>query len=166
MTRAVFVYPDNSAVVDDADYERVSQYRWHTGTNLAGTLYAYRTGRKDDGPLAGKQIPMHREILAPPAGMDVDHIDRDGLNNQRGNLRAATRTQNNGNSRPKRPGRPYKGITQDKKHGGWKAQITKGKGRNIYLGYFNDPADAARAYDRAAREYFGEYARLNFPEPA
>jgi hypothetical protein len=108
---------------------------------------------------------MHRQIMQAPAGLDVDHINGDRLDNQRGNLRIATRQQNCWNT-TKRKGNytsPYKGVSW--RRGQWAAYITVSN-RQRPLGKFADPIEAARAYDCAAREMFGEFAYLNFPETA
>lgn len=142
------------AIVDAADYERVSRHKWHVSRH-GGRLYAYRKAR-------GRTIPMHRFIMNPPKGMVVDHIDGNGLNNRRCNLRICTQRQNVYNSRPSGAGSSYKGVRWDKERRRWMAAIYDGT-RRIHLGRFDDEAEAARAYDRKAFELFGEYAYLNFP---
>lgn len=94
----------------------------------------------------------------------VDHIDRDGLNNRRSNLRLATTSQNMQNRpRQKNNSSGYKGVTFHKKRGEWRAKISV-NGVTNNLGIFSSPEAAARAYDAAAREHFGEFAYLNFPD--
>ena len=141
------------AIVDAADYEWLSQYRWV----LWGAGYAGRHA-------PGKTILMHREIMQAPAGMVVDHINGNRLDNRRCNLRICTRPQNVRNA-AKRSGclSQYKGVSFDRKMNQWFATIWF-EGRSIALGHYHDEADAARAYDRAAVELFGEYAWLNFPQ--
>lgn len=102
---------------------------------------------------------MHGEM---PEGR-IDHKDTDRDHNRIANLRPATRTQNLANQRIK-PGR-YKGVTYWKPGKNWKAQI-RVNNELFYLGYFKDPAEAARAYDAAALKHFGEYALINFPQGA
>lgn len=147
------------AVVDDADYEWLSLYKWNACVHYNGRAYA-TTNRGPDGHPAR----MHRLILTADPGMDIDHIDGNGLNNQRANLRTATRSQNNANKRPHK-GRRYKGVfrVSKKESSRWKASIRK-DGKTYHVGVYDTEEDAARAYDTSARAMFGEYARLNFPE--
>ena len=143
------------ATVDAADYEWLSQYKW-TALVTGSKVYAIRAHQ-------GKTILMHREIMQPPDGFVVDHIDGNSTNNRRQNLRTCTRCQNLYNSRPRCSRSQYKGVRYDKRTGRWVAEITH-RGRKYYLGSFEDEIDAAKAYDRKARELFGQYAHLNFPE--
>jgi len=108
---------------------------------------------------------MHRELIEVADGLLVDHINHDGMDNRRANLRAATHSQNMYH-RGKRLGATqskYKGVYWRKRNRKWQALITFQK-EKIYLGYFRNEIDAAKAYDRAARKYHGEFASLNFPE--
>jgi hypothetical protein len=143
------------ALVDDADFESVSQFKW-TALPHHRTVYAIRK--------VGKTIQrMHRFImeLSDPA-VQVDHRDHDGLNNQRGNLRPATNAQNRSNGRKPATGHTsrFKGVYWNKKDGKFRAQI-KVLQLNIYLGLFDQEIDAARAYNKAAVRHFGEFAQLN-----
>ena len=108
---------------------------------------------------------MHREVANTPDGMMCDHINGRTLDNRKANLRSATRLQNSWNlSKSSRVGySKYKGITFYKSKQKWGAQICV-DGRRIFLGKFEDETEAAKAYDKAAKKYFGEYAKLNFPE--
>lgn len=108
---------------------------------------------------------MHQEIIEVPEGMVVDHINHDSMDNRCANLRPATFSQNMCHRR-KRSGAKtskYKGVYWKKKNRKWVARIGFQK-KEIHLGYFRSEIDAARAYDRAARKYHGEFASLNFPE--
>jgi hypothetical protein len=142
------------ALVDDADYEYLSQWKWCFGAGYA--VRTDRTGRE-------KSVRMHLVIMNAPQGMEVDHRDGNGLNNQRHNLRLCTSTQNKHNRRPfKNNPTGYKGVYlfQGKY---WRAKIAINK-KQIHLGQFKTAIEAARAYDAAARKYFGEFAWLNFPD--
>jgi hypothetical protein len=143
------------AHVDLADFERVNVHRWRA--------YKSRNVWYADTSIAGRSVTMHRFILSPPDGMDVDHKDRDGLNNRRGNLRIATTAQNVANQRlsPNNTS-GYRGVHRHKSQR-WVAAITCNR-KATHIGYFAKAEDAARAYDTKARELFGEFARLNFPE--
>jgi hypothetical protein len=138
------------ALVDDEDYEYLSQFKWYAQKSET-TWYAARH------PTKNKTVRMHRVLMDDPQGLEVDHEDRDGLNNQRYNLRVATHAQNGRNRRPhtnKTSG--YKGVYWQKASGRWIVQIQ--------LGSYDTAEEAARMYDEAARRYHGEFAYLNFPE--
>jgi len=143
------------AVVDDADLPLVSGRGWSALRESNGQFYARSTDRA--------HVLMHNLIMGVHG---IDHRDRDGLNNRRANLRVASRGQNAANMRkPQRRRRAsslFKGVTLDPAGRGWEAQLRVDR-RNHNLGYYADEADAASAYDWAARHAFGEYARLNFP---
>jgi hypothetical protein len=116
--------------------------------------------------MAGKQkIYMHRVILGTTSEVpEVDHINGDGTDNRRSNLRPATRTQDHANQRKTRGSSRYKGVFWDTTFKRWKARITI-NGRQLYLGSFDTEEAAARAYNVAALAAWGEYAWLN-PVPA
>jgi len=150
------------AIVDDEDFERLNRHKWTATTDKGRKLwYAYRQEKS----LSGKYIAikMHREIMGvgPYDQLDVDHRDRNGLNNQKYNLRACTRSQNLCNMVRFNPS-GYKGVSLQTRGKKWVAKIQI-NGKQIYLGIFTQKEDAARAYDRAALKYHGEYSRLNFP---
>ncbi|MBA7655390.1 hypothetical protein ES703_63294 [subsurface metagenome] len=109
---------------------------------------------------------MHRQIMNPPREMLVDHINYNGLDNRKANLRLATLTQNNRHTRrTMNPGSSkYKGVCWYNREKRWAVRITA-NGKNIPLGYFKDEIEAAKAYDKAARKYHGDFAALNFPLP-
>lgn len=113
-----------------------------------------------------RTIYMHREIVCASRGVEVDHKDLDGLNNQKHNLRTATKAQNcrNRGKRDHQGGVPttsrFKGVGMRRDTGRWRAFI-RVRGLLIILGHFEDEIEAAKAYDRAARHHFGEFARLN-----
>jgi hypothetical protein len=140
------------ALVDAADYEWLSQYNWHFQNG-----YATRQERR-------KTIYMHRQILAPPKGMIVDHINHNKKDNRRTNLRVCTRRQNILNQSAKRTSvSRFKGVEYRKDRGKFYARI-RFHGKRLWLGTFTDEIEAARAYDAKAVELFGEFAHLNFPE--
>lgn len=151
------------AVIDFSDFETVRKYKWH----------AHQRGRcwyAGSGALKGMQ--MHRLLLGAPRGVGVDHLDGDGLNNQRHNLRLASKTQNGQAARRKaiNASSKFRGVNlktyvwrgSNKCTLRWTAQIRLNK-KSIHIGYFSSEEAAARAYDKKARELFGEYAAPNFP---
>jgi hypothetical protein len=148
------------ALIDDADYEWLNQWKWHA-CRWGRTFYArrlYYLNRKQNG------ILMHREILKlkPSNIQETDHIDGNGLNNQRVNLRSCTKGENRFNSKPYRNSSSrFKGVSRHSINQKWRASITK-NGKFNSLGCFIDEVDAARAYDEKAKELFGDFARLNF----
>lgn len=103
--------------------------------------------------------------MNPPIGMQVDHIDGNGLNNQRSNLRIATHLQNQRNRQHmnKNNSSGYRGVTWCKGAGRWMAQLSLNY-KHVHLGLFDSPIDAAIAYDHAVIEHFGEFASTNFPK--
>lgn len=137
-------------LVDDEDFERLNKWSWyyHAG-------YAARRKSPEN-----KIMMMHREIMMTPKGMDTDHKNNNRLDNRKDNLRICNRSQNNLNI-GKRPNNTsgYKGVfwRSDKKL--WLARVGK-----IYAGKFKDKEAAAKAYDKKAKELFGRFAKLNFPE--
>ena len=145
---------------DHSDAEIVEGHRWHVHSNshVSGLFYAWTSQRNSSGKR--EYLSMHVLLMGRPM---VDHINHNGLDNRRSNLRSATHAQNNANQRPRKGGASqYKGVYLKKKTGKWRARI-KVDGRDLHLGYFFDEAAAARAYDAAARQAFGEYAYPNFP---
>jgi hypothetical protein len=141
------------------DYADLIQFRWHAWRSKH-TWYAGRNLGVRSTP---RREVMHRRILCPPDGLLTDHRNGDGLDNRRGNLRAATQAQNHANRRKTVGTSKYLGVNWAPPEGKWRAVICTNR-RAKFLGLFHDEDDAARAYDRAAREIHGEFARLNFPD--
>lgn len=149
-----------AALVSPEDYEMVSQFTWCACKN-GPRFYARRS---DYSAGKGVTVSMHRMIMNPPDGCVVDHIDGNGLNNQRSNLRIATNLENSWNQRKRSDSTSgFKGVYWDKQNASWRAMI-KVHGKRKHIGRFVDVQEAAKAYDRNAKEYFGEFAALNFPE--
>lgn len=144
------------ALVDDEDYARVACYRWHAGAGYAQRSVLVNGKRRTEF--------MHRFILGAVPGEITDHIDGDGYNNQRTNLRPCTHGENCRNARKQRTGNSsrYKGVCWHKQIGRWVAFICCDN-KSEYLGTFTSEVDAAIAYDAAAQRLHGEFARLNYP---
>jgi hypothetical protein len=143
------------ALVDDADVPLISAYRW-CRLNTHNTSYAVTwTGSKPNR----RCVYMHILLMGQPG---IDHRDRDGLNNQRSNLRPATQSQNNANQRSRGGVSAYRGVVWCKQTGRWRAQMRL-NGQQRHLGRFDREEDAARAYDVAALAAWGEFATPNFP---
>lgn len=145
----------HSVLIDDDDFSLISEFTWYHNPE------GYALTRKTIG---GKRtsIWMHRLIMDAQAGEKIDHIDGDGLNNQRANLRFASAAENMYNRRKnKDASSKYKGVTLVRKTNHWIAGLNY-EGKRVYIGYFAIEEDAARAYDQKARELFGEFARTNF----
>lgn len=143
------------ALVDAGDYDRLMQHKW-MALFTCGNWYAWRSEK-------GKCILMHREIMNPPRGMVVDHINRNGLDNRRENQRVCTYAQNNCNRRPAGKSSPYKGVSWDRTRKKWKATAWH-NGESVPIGRYDDERDAARAADFKNVQLHGEYAYLNFPD--
>ncbi len=146
--------------VDDEDYGWLSQWKWYADRHL-NTYYARRGQRKDSKTYI---IRMHRLILNAQKGQQIDHINRNGLDNRRSNLRFCTSSQNIQNQTTMRSGTSrYKGVCWDKYFNKWEARVQLQPKRYL-IGRFKNEIEAAKAYDTKAKELFGEFARLNFPE--
>lgn len=165
MTKQIPLTQGQVAIVDDEDFERVNQFKWHANWNKSTKSY-YAYGKQRLGIGKRTTMLMHRFILGANKGEKTDHWDHDTLNNTRNNLRICTQSQNNGNLR-KRTGcsSKYKGVYFCKKEHAWNARI-RFDGPQIHLGYFRNEENAARAYDVAAIAKWGEFAMLNFRIPA
>lgn len=153
MTKEILLSRGLVALVDDEDYEELNQYKWSAikgrSTNYASRGVYFSNNKQ-------KHIYMHRQILGlTDPKINTDHINHNGLDNRRENLRPATNQQNHWNSLPKKG---YKGVHNINFR--WTSSI-KHDGKLIHLGIFGTPEEAAKAYNEKAIEYFGEYANPN-----
>lgn len=141
---------DKVALVDDADYDILMARSWcYSG----GYVWAKINGVKES---------MHRFLMNAPTGMDVDHINNNGCDNKRCNMRLATRAENNLNrhkpSRRSKTSSKFNGVSWHKRDKRWYATISR-----QHLGCFKSEIEAAKAYDYAVKKQYGEFATLNFP---
>lgn len=155
--------------VDDVDYEPLNKYKWRLAySSNRTTIYAV-TSMRIDGKF--KNIKMHRLIMNAPENEVVDHRDFNGLNNCRSNLRLCSGTQNSRNRRPYGKSK-YLGVHlaisnakfkngTTRSYSYWRARIKVAE-RFLSLGCFPSEIEAAKAYDKAASQYYGEFANLNF----
>jgi len=154
MTKEIQLTQGKVAIVDDEDFNFINQWHWNA-RQINGHWYAKRGE-------AGKTIFMHRIIMNAPKGLEVDHIDGDGLNNLRENLRVCTHAENLRNQRlPRHNKSGYKGVLPY--INGKVRALIQLNGEKIFLGIFDNAEEAAHAYDAKAIELYGEFARLNFP---
>lgn len=143
-------------LIDDEDQKRVFQHRWWINKS--------ETGCRVFGWVGDETIPLANFILRVDRNFIVDHKNRDYRNNTKENLRIATKSQNQANREKQSNNRSgYKGVSWFKRDCCWRAYITK-KSVQYHLGYFADPIEAAKAYDKEAKRIFGKFACLNFQE--
>lgn len=147
-----------SARIDDEDLIHLSKWNWHAHQEN-GQWYAKRWTRKSEGS-PPRYISMHSFLL----GCVADHRNGDGLDNQRQNLRPATKRQNARGFRRKRKGcsSQFRGVSWCQNAEQWRARIVL-DGIETHIGLFAFEIDAARAYDEEAHQHFGEFAQANFP---
>jgi len=148
------------AIIDAENVPLVEGYNWqHIGPNRQ-TNYARRNGLVSRGENTRSGLYMHRVILDAPAGLEVDHIDGNGLNNRRGNLRLATPSQNSCNKGVTKSNTSgYKGVFWEKGRGKWRALIRLNY-KLKHLGFFDTPEKAYKAYCEASDKLHGEFGRV------
>lgn len=151
-----------TAIVDDADFEQLSQRNWRVtfGQKKRKKFYAISGSYK-------KTVLMHRLLMDCPPGMMVDHIKGNGLDNQRSNLRVCSVMQNNANRKLFTTGASgFRGVfkkTDYSRKNPWYARAGLKKGQRLYAHGFSTPEEAAMAYDKLAKQLYGNFAVLNFP---
>jgi len=155
-TTTIQLSKGRTAIVDEVDAHGLKQYKW---------CFAYRPKmRSCDGyavtNINGKTILMHRMLVDAPCGMEVDHINGNGLDNRRSNIRLATSQQNKANRKVRNDSvTGLKGVTWNQSGKQWMARITVDR-KCLYLGCFSTPMDAHLAYRQAAKKHFGEFAKF------
>ena len=147
------------ALVDEEDYEYLMRWKWYL-YEANGQCYAVRNERfSTEHGHARRTVRMHREIMHTPKTLYVDHINHNGLDNRKCNMRHCSSRENQGNRLlTKACSSQYKGV--NKHDGKWQARIGH-KYKQLYIGFYDTEAEAARAYNHKALEIFGEFARLN-----
>lgn len=156
MSKEIQLTQGKVAIVDDEDFEELNKYKWTLMKSGAEVCYAYR-----------KEYPTNKSILMHKTLVNfnmVDHIDGNGLNNQKSNLRECNKSTNDANRKKQRNNTSgYKGVYYENPTGRWYSKIGY-KMKQIRIGSFESKEEAARAYDKKAKELFGEFAKLNFEE--
>ena len=158
MAKEIQLTQGKVALVDDSDFEYLNQFKWHVNKQ-GNTYYVIRYKRT----LLKKRVyeSMHRLIMKPDKGFVIDHLDGNGLNNQRNNIRICTVSQNSMNrNKTVKNKSGFKGVIWWERNSTWKAEIRLNK-KKIYLGYYENIIDAAKAYNDGAIKYHGEFANLN-----
>lgn len=144
------------ALVDDSDFEWLSQYKWSALLKHPKIGYWIATTT-----IKNKKISMHRLIMNASKDKEIDHKNHNGVDNRRQNLRICTHAENQQNKNSVRGTSRFKGVVWHKLVRKWMSHIGFNC-KTIHLGYFNNEIDAALAYDKAAKELFGEFAYTNF----
>jgi len=166
MVKEIVLTQGKVTIVDDKVFAELDQLNWYA-VHLGNSFYAERTSKRIQG--RRHDILMHRVIMEMHLGRPlkskehIDHINKDGLDNRLCNIRVCTNQQNQMNrGKQKNNTSGYKGVSWVNRDEKWKAHI-RYDGETIYLGYFDSKEDAARAYDKKAKELYGKFAVLNFP---
>lgn len=151
------------ALVDDEDYDFLMQWKWRFCKSINGSGYAVRTTHSysENGKRLSHSILMHRQILNAKECEEVDHQDRNKLNNQKVNIRICTHADNQKNIGIRSDNKSgHKGVFWSKKDKRW-ISIIQSNNKKYVLGYFKDLNEASKAYNEAAEKHHGQFANLN-----
>ena len=149
------------ALIDDEDFERASKIIWHLQKTR---WFEYAANSITVSPNKQSKLYLHRFILNAPKGMVVDHIDGNGLNNQKSNLRLCTNGQNQSCGKKRSAASGFRGVGRSQnRHKKWQVYITH-ENEKHFIGCFENKIEAAKAWDKAAIKYHGEFATLNFKD--
>lgn len=162
--RVINLASGEEVIVDDEDYDLVSRYKWARKTDGRHQKLLYAQAHEYHQDKQRTNLFMHRLVMGvSDPRLKVDHINHNGLDNRKANLRIANPTENQGNRRKTsaHTASRFKGVSWHSNR--WRARIMR-DGIDCVLGYFECEEDAARAYDKAALEHFGEYASINNPQ--
>ena len=147
------------AIVDDEDYDYLNQFTWYA-VKYKYTYYSVKCNYKYK-----KNDYMHRIIMNCPDGKFIDHINHNGIDNRKENLRICTEKENQGNRKlNKNNTSGFRGVFKDKCSNKWRARIRLGKNIRKHLGYFTNINDAKKAYDKAAKKHFGKFYSDNIKQ--
>jgi len=161
MSKVIKLDKGYETIVDDSDFEHLNSVGWFA-LESGGATYAVRHVPKKNTKTGKTLTRMHRVIMGEPLNKCIDHINGNALDNRWNNLRICSHSQNIRNQKPQiGKTSKYKGVFLDKRTNKWGVKI-KVNMKKIHLGQFCNELEAAKVYDKAARKYFGEFARTNF----
>jgi hypothetical protein len=164
MSKIIQLTQGKVAIIDDEDFERVNKYKWCWAGGYRRNYAVTRIGKNNPDYKQGYYLLMHRLVMKTSRDLHVDHIDGNGLNNQKINLRNCTRGQNAANTKIRKNNTSsFTGVSQV--HEKLFCAGIFYNGKRFHLGYFPDASSAAFAYNKAAKLYFGEFAKLNDIDP-
>jgi hypothetical protein len=167
VSKSIELTQNKVTVVDDEYYEELSKFKWYAAEIKPSCFYTIRNYRSEDGKR--HSLRLHRVVWEIkngriPVGVQIDHINHDTLDNRLENLRLCNTSENQANQRKaSNKLSKFKGVTWYKARNKWGVRICCHR-KLLYLGLFESEIAAAKAYDEKARELFGEFANLNFPE--
>lgn len=152
-------FGNKECIIDTEDYDKIKKFRWYILHNIKGhSFYAITNIYKNKKRLG---LLLHRVIMSPPKEVLIDHVNHNGLDNRKNNLRLCTHQENSRNCKKYKSNKNiFKGVRQRNELKKWQARL-KFNDKTIHLGSFDDPIQAAKAYNEKAKELFGEFSCLN-----